>query len=362
MPPSVPPESQYKAYLVNPRLIDVDPHFANGCASCHRGDEKAASREKAHAGLIKRPSSNITICGRCHDDIAKVYKDSLHYTTAGLRNGVSGRFTAKEKKIFDDRVFQGSCRSCHATCGDCHVASRKIGGISTGLIKGHEFTAKDDGKTCATCHGGRVYPEFTGVFGVQADIHHQKGMTCLDCHNKAELHGTGTVYASKTDVREKPACTDCHKVGSEKTDEARTSHTRHKGKVSCYACHSGGSYTNCYACHIGKGATAKPGFYLGLNPKDGKTVTTLRLVPTVRDTFRSVGIMQRNFDNVPNYWATPPHNITKLTDRTRSCHVCHQDKQNFLTKGMLIKDGSKANNLLIYSPKPIKSLLPAARR
>lgn len=349
----MPAESQYKAYLVNPKIINTDPHFADGCASCHRGDEKAASREKAHIGLVKKPSSDLTVCGQCHDKIVKTYKDSLHFTTEGFRNGVSGRFSSKEKKIFNDKVFERSCRSCHASCGDCHVSSPKIGGISTGLLKGHEFVPKDDGKTCATCHGGRVYPEFTGDFGGQADVHYQKGMTCLNCHNKAELHGTGTLYASKTDVREKPSCANCHKPGSEQTDKARSSHVQHKDRVSCYACHSGGSYTNCYDCHIGKGATPKPGFYLGRNPKDKKTVTTLRLVPAVRDTFLSAGISQENYDALPNYWAAPTHNIKKRTDRTRSCEVCHKDKQHFLTKEMLIPGGSKANNLLIYDPKPI---------
>jgi hypothetical protein len=350
----VPAESQYKAYLVNPKIIATDPHFADGCVSCHKGNEKAATRERAHAGLVKKPSSDITVCGQCHDKVSKVYKDSLHFTTEGLRNGVSKRFSAKEKKIFDEKVFQQSCRSCHASCGDCHVASPKIAGISTGLIKGHEFVAKDDGTTCARCHGGRVYPEFTGDFGGQADVHYQKGMTCLNCHTKGELHGTGTRYASKTDVKEKPACTNCHKPGTEKSDKARSSHAQHKEKVSCYACHAGGSYTNCSDCHIGKGTTPKPGFYLGLNPKDKKTVTTLRLVPVVRDTFKAVGIVQKNYDSVPNYWATPTHNIKKRTDRTRSCEACHKDKINFLTKETLIKGGSKANNLLLYNPKPIQ--------
>ncbi|MHB8111426.1 MAG: cytochrome c3 family protein [Syntrophorhabdaceae bacterium] len=351
----MPAESQYKAYLVDPKIVDTDPHFTDGCASCHRGDEKAASREKAHAGIVKKPSSDLKICAQCHEKITGVYKSALHFTTEGFRSGVSGRFSAAEKKVFNDKVFERSCRSCHASCGDCHVASPKIGGITTGLLKGHQFVAKNDTKTCSTCHGGRVYPEFTGDFGGQADVHYQRGMTCLSCHNKAEMHGTGQKYMSKTDVKEKPACINCHKAGSEKTTKAKTSHAQHKGKVSCYACHSGGSYTNCYNCHPGKGAIPKPGFYLGLDPKDKKTVTTLRLVPTVRDTFKSAGIAMQNFDLVPNYWGSAVHNIKKRTDRTRSCDVCHVEKKHFLTKDMLIKDGSKANNLLIYSPKSTKN-------
>ena len=91
--------------------------------------------------------------------------------------------------------------------------------------------------------------------------------------------------------------------------------------------------------------------------RDKKTITTLRVIPTVRDTFLSAGIKMENFDLLPNYWDTVPHNIKKRTERTRSCDVCHVDKEGFLTKETLIKDGSKANEELIYTPKPIKNLL-----
>jgi hypothetical protein len=338
---------------VDRKLLDGDPHFAEGCASCHRGDEKAASRDKAHAGLVKRPSSDLKVCGKCHEKIADTYKGSLHFTAAGLRQGVSGRFSPRELKIFDEKVFQQSCRSCHASCGDCHVMSPKIGGVTTGLLKNHQFVAKDDGKTCAMCHGGRVYPEFTGDLGGSADVHYQKGMTCLNCHKKMEFHGTGTIYQAKAEVKEKPACVNCHKPGSEKTEKAKASHAQHGKKVACQACHSGGSYSNCSGCHLGKGATPKADFNLGLDPSDRKTLTTLRLVPTVRDTFKSAGIAMERYDALPNYWGSPVHNIKKRTDRTRSCEACHVGKQGFLTKEKLIKDGSKANELLLYNPKPI---------
>lgn len=79
----------------------------------------------------------------------------------------------------------------------------------------------------------------------------------------------------------------------------------------------------------------------------------MRLIPTVRDTFKSEGIEMANYDSLPNYWNSPVHNIRKRTDRTRSCDTCHIDKKNFLTKDMLIENGSKANEALIYTPKPI---------
>lgn len=344
----------YKGYLVNKDLIDGDPHFLQGCTSCHKGDDKARNRETAHKGMIARPSDNIAVCAECHESTAKSYKTSLHYTTAGLMHGVSGRMSDQEKKVFGEKVFEGSCRSCHASCGDCHVKSPVVSGVNTGLIKSHAFVRRDEGRTCALCHGGRVYPEFTGDYGGAADVHYQKGMICLDCHKKTQSHGDGNTYATRQDMKDKPSCVSCHKEKQEKTAKARSAHATHAKKVSCQACHASAPYRNCYDCHLGKGAQAKPGFILGLNPRDKKTVTTLRVVPTARDTLKDAGISMHQYDTLPNYWNTSPHNIRKRTERTRSCEVCHEEKKDFLTKETLIKNGSKANESLIYAPKPLK--------
>jgi hypothetical protein len=344
----------YKGFLVDKALLTKDPHFANGCGPCHKGDEKATAKETAHKGLVPRPSEDLSLCAQCHEPIAASYKTSLHYTTAGLKHGVSGRLSEPEKKVFADKVFEKSCRTCHASCGDCHVKSPIIGGVNVGLIKGHAFVKRDEGRTCSLCHGGRVYPEFTGEYGGTADVHYEKGMVCMDCHKKSQSHGDGRAYNSRQEFKDKPSCAGCHKAGTEKTEKARSAHTTHSASLSCQACHSSGPYRNCYECHSGKGAQAKPGFILGLNPRDKKTVTTLRVIPAVRDTFKDAGIPMADYDALPNYWNTVPHNIRKRTERTRSCEVCHDEKKDFLTKESLLKNGSKANESLIYAPKPLK--------
>ena len=345
----------YKAFLVDISLIEKDMHFKESCTFCHKGNGRGATRDAAHKGLVARPSDNLETCEMCHEDITKPFKNALHYTTEGQRQGIAGRFSQNELNIFNDKVFEGSCRSCHASCGDCHVKAPVIGGVNTGLLKGHRFVKRDEGKTCGLCHGGRIYPEFTGEYGGAADIHYQKGMICVDCHKKGALHGNSVVpYIFRKEVKERPRCNNCHKIGQEKTELAKTSHKSHNNKVSCYACHSGGAYRNCYDCHLGKGATSKPGFILGLNPRDKKIVTTLRVIPTVRETFKTADIAMEQFDRLPNYWDTAPHNIRKRTERTRSCEVCHEEKKDFLTKDMLLKDGSKANEGLVYIPKRIK--------
>lgn len=351
-PPSVKADEYYKAFLVDKNLIGKDVHLSINCTECHKGDDKKDKKEEAHLNLNKRPSDNIDLCARCHKDIARNYKVSLHYMPYGLKNVFAERLSAKEKKIFEEKVFEKSCRSCHASCGDCHVKSPVVGGVNLGLIKGHKFIKRDESKTCALCHGGRVYPEYTGEYNGISDVHYQKGMMCMDCHSIKEIHGDGTPQLARKLLEYKNTCTKCHKPGSEKTDKAKEAHRIHdEGKVSCFACHVGGEYRNCYNCHVGEGSTSKPGFILGRNPRAKNQLTTLRIVPTVRDTFKKVGIKMENFDKLPNYWDSAVHNIKKRTDRTRNCDTCHTEKKNFLKKEDLIPNGSRANEELIFEFK-----------
>jgi len=353
-PPPVKTEEMYKRFLVDKKLIGKDRHFAMGCQFCHKGNQAGKDKEAAHTGLVKRPSDNMQTCRICHKQIADFYEKSLHYTTIGQRHGVMKRFSASELKQFDAKVFEQSCRSCHASCGDCHVKSPTIGGVSAGFIQGHKFVKRDEEKTCAFCHGGGVYAEFTGKYEGQPDVHYQKGKKCFDCHKKDELHGDGNSYLSKNDVKNRPSCKNCHQLGKEKKLTAKLSHEKHKDKVSCYGCHASENYRNCYDCHMEKGSHSKPGFLLGLSPRDKKKLTTLRVIPTVRNTFEKVGIKMEQYDALPNYHAAPIHNIKKRTERTRTCDTCHVDRSGFLTKEQLIPDGSQMNEKLIMTPKPIR--------
>jgi hypothetical protein len=265
-----------------------------------------------------------------------------------LRAGIKQRLSEAEAQTFDADVFEQSCRSCHASCGDCHVKSPIISGVNLGLQAGHAFVRKDESKTCALCHNGRVYTEFTGEYAGTPDIHFQKGMSCTDCHKEAEFHASMGPQSDRRSVADKPSCLDCHPRGSEKTDSAKQAHADHQDRASCSACHSSGDYRGCALCHLGQGASAFPQFYLGDNPRKPGQLTTLRLVPTVRDTFAKAGIAQSNYDAMPTYWDTVPHNTQKATARTRDCAVCHYEKRDVLKEIDLPRGGSEANKKLIF--------------
>lgn len=303
--------------------------------------------------MVPRPSDDPDRCGECHPDIADTYRNALHYTARGLREGVIQRFSEAEGEVFDEKVFQKSCRTCHASCGGCHVKSPDIAGIPLGLIDGHRFVRKNEEKTCAYCHGGRVYPEFTGQYGVVKDVHFSKKMMCMDCHKTAELHGDGNRYLSRRNRQVKPDCRSCHPPDRKQSDKAGKAHAAHDGILSCTACHSLSTYKNCKGCHLGKGAEASTGFFLGKNPHRMSEITTLRRVPAARDTFASVGLTISRYDALPNYWDATPHVINKLTERTSNCYMCHMVKMGFLKAGDLDEAASTANRKLIHEPKPI---------
>lgn len=352
--PLIKPDTYYKRYHVDKALLKKDPHLLEGCTPCHKGNGKASDKDEAHKGIVNRPSADLKVCGQCHDDITNPYMYSLHSTLQGFATKMSKRLGAKEEKVFMDNVFGKSCRSCHAACGDCHVSSPAVNGVRTGFIRGHAFVRKDEGKTCAVCHGGRVYPEFTGRNAASPDIHYQKGMSCTQCHKKAQLHGDGNAYRNKGMGTGVPGCRDCHKKGSEKKSVARLAHSKHDGRVTCYGCHVDGEYRTCSGCHDGKALSTKPGFILGADPSDKRILTTLRRVPIGRDSFLKAGITMEQFDALPDYRTAPVHRIRRATDRTRSCDVCHVNRKGFLTKGSVIKDGSRANEGLIFKMAPLE--------
>ena len=343
----------YKGFVLDWTAIEEDEHLAQGCAFCHGGDEAGQTRDEAHKNLVKRPSDDPDVCGQCHEEIADTFRTALHYTAAGLKHGVRKRFSEEEKKRFDTQVFEQSCRTCHASCGDCHVKGPRLNKICTGLLKGHRFVKGDTEKTCGFCHAGRVYPEYTGQYGVVKDVHMEKGMMCLDCHKKESLHGDGTAYASRRQVKAKPACADCHPFDETQSQKARQAHEPHEGILTCTACHAISTYKQCTGCHLGAGGKSKSGFILGPDPENPSVITTLRTVPTVPDTFKKAGLSMTHYDQVPNFHAATPHVIRKQTERTNNCAMCHLVKVGFLTKSKLIPGGAKANETLIYRPKPV---------
>lgn len=157
------------------------------------------------------------------------YSKSLHATNRGLVFAYDHGLR-KLTGLPADRI--GCTKdACHArTCNVCHDVD------AAGSVVSPVSRAKVE-KACEPCHGA---PDPKDV-----DVHVRRGMTCLDCHTAREIHGDGKAYDSAwQEGAIETRCENCHKEVS-----TSRSHTVHRGKVDCSACHTR-EMRACFNCHI----------------------------------------------------------------------------------------------------------------
>ena len=199
---------------MNASFLDAK-HGEIPCEQCHGGNPEDPNWQTAHQGIVKDPTfpSADRACGECHEDIVKTAQNSFHYTLAPFDKVIETR-TDKQNVDTFRKVSQAKekhCSTCHASCGQCHVSRPDY--VEGGLLKGHLFQNPPPmDTTCASCHGGRVFGEYTGIRdGFPADVHfEEKEMKCVDCHTAKEIHADATGVATRFDLPARPKCRKCH--------------------------------------------------------------------------------------------------------------------------------------------------------
>lgn len=310
----------------------LDDHLAMvSCTGCHGGDASVLEdKDAAHAGLVADPSAGANSpCAACHAEVASSYESSVHFNLWGEKAAIAARIGVAGFDSCPEWVkhgFKGECRSCHATCGDCHVSIPDSAG--KGLIKNHQFKKKPHQKNqCMACHGSRIAAEFMGeIEGNEPDIHFSKGMTCMTCHTGAEMHAPSAPGTDRYHVKQAAQCESCHPV-----KDANPYHLAHWTDLSCYVCHAQ-SYNNCSRCHVAGGWKNDPNytqnnpardFKIGLNPFPDKPYkfVTLRHVPVVPDTFDNWEGSEHGalagYSSLPTWKYATSHSIRRWTDRTK---------------------------------------------
>jgi thiosulfate/3-mercaptopyruvate sulfurtransferase len=316
-------------------------HYEIGCVGCHNGVDNTDDKIIAHSGdFITHPSMfSEEKCGSCHRDIVNKFKTSIHNgmgqkRKVAIRSGLNGSDDFNKLPAHQIEGYNANCATCHGTCGNCHVVRPPIGG--GGLAKGHSFTREPDMiNVCVACHVSRGGHAYLGIAsGTQPDVHLTKmSYNCVDCHSGAELHGDGTKVEQRYAYKQLPKCEDCH------TDQQTTNyyHVAHYDDFNCQVCHSQ-DYNNCGSCHIhGDGARipAYLGFKIAANPipgiKTGYDLTLVRRTLAARDNWDKYGVPDyANFNALPTYNYTSPHNILRWTSRTNTaqgkgcssnCHI-----------------------------------------
>jgi len=220
---------------------------------------------------------------------------SLHFTNRGIEflyskeQGGVGSITGLT-------AAEAGCvkAECHVTsCDTCH--RKDVGGKPTYSPDPALAQA-----ACANCHD---------VKKDDPDVHARKGMTCMSCHSVREVHGDGVTY----DTYSQPGvfdtrCENCH------ASIARTrSHTVHRGKLDCSACHTLETQA-CLNCHLDATREAKKENQIPLTGvlflvNHGGKVTTANLLSFVSGPKTMITL-------APNF----AHSITRAG---RTCPDCH---------------------------------------
>jgi len=355
--------------MVSQEFTDSE-HGQVGCTECHAGNGDAQDKTAAHKGMIPQPSFNNLddACGDCHDEIVQGVSQSLHFSLSTFTTIMASRTGGNDAHL--DMAQERHCGDCHTSCGGCHVSRPKnVGG---GFVDGHNFNKRPSIlEQCTACHGSRVGNEYMGKRG-QGDVHALKGnMHCVACHTQEELHAPAPAdLPGRYHLAQKPECTDCHK---DLEKGSIRDHEIHAGKVQCQVCHSQ-TYTNCYSCHTGMDKDGLPYYTtqldketmkIGLNtdptPDADYSYMLVRHVPVDKELFAHYADNAlKQFDKVPNWKRTSPHNIQRKTWQNANCNHCHGNRELFLSDSDLLDYEIKANQRVVVPDNRVPALVEQA--
>lgn len=103
----------------------------------------------------------------------------------------------------------------------------------------------------------------------------------------------------------------------------------------------------CGGCHSGRNT----------DPNIPHQYTLMRHVPTtptMMDRLARLTSTLVNFDRIPTWKPATPHNIQRVTARSRTCDACHNNANLFLRLQDLDPKGSQANGRVVTAPpRPI---------
>lgn len=395
------PLEPWEKVLIDSKVYPETVHGLIECTTCHSGEE-STDKDTAHLGLVARPSEDSDeTCGSCHPYLNKAFETSLHSTQQGYWTDIEARGGHEYDSDLQE-MFGNHCASCHTTCGDCHVSQpSSVGG---GFIDGHNFNETPSmTRNCTACHGSRVGNEYLGKNeGALGDVHfRQVRMTCVDCHTSNEMHN----YSSSTSVNcaqchtdskegqalpinhievggssdadhrydgmQTPKCENCHSSVVSGTDDIEM-HSQHGDQLSCQVCHSV-SYSSCDSCHVklseetGNPMFSTEGtyltFFIGRNTLQSNErpyeYVPVRHIPVDPESYSFYGEnLLPNFNALPTWAYSTPHNVQLNTPQNESCNSCHGNADIFLTIDKVNPDEVEANQdvIIMEVPAPISGL------
>ncbi|MCX6170447.1 MAG: hypothetical protein NTX65_13965 [Ignavibacteriales bacterium] len=165
----------------------AETHLRNLCASCH------LSNEKTDFGPVEELSRGGG-CLACHLNYSKEAEEELKkIRKEGKKEGTNEKFHPS----ITLQVENKHCFGCHSRSGRISLS---YDGWHETLLKPEEIKGKV---------GFRILDDGRVVTKIQADVHSERGMICIDCHTSYELMGDGK-YNLHKEEQMKVQCVDCH--------------------------------------------------------------------------------------------------------------------------------------------------------
>ncbi len=162
-----------------------DKHLRDLCANCHLGAEKTTYGEITQ---LSRGGG----CNACH----------LNYSNEAKQDLAS--YLASNKSKLPEFHPSTNIFANDTHCFGCHSRSSRIStnymGLQETLLDESEVNNIDE---YTVLEDKRVYKN------LEEDVHHTKGLLCIDCHSSHEVMGDGKKYAHEEQAV-KLQCTDCH--------------------------------------------------------------------------------------------------------------------------------------------------------
>ena len=163
----------------------ADNHTRDLCASCHLGAEKTST------GPIQQESRGGG-CLACH----------LNYNPAASKAYYANKISPSTKApnfhpTINLNISNDHCFGCHSRSG--RISTSYEGWHETRLYKNE---IPDTGRY-------RVLDDERVFRYVAQDIHHARGLACIDCHGSTEVMGDGQKHAFQSEA-ERSQCQDCH--------------------------------------------------------------------------------------------------------------------------------------------------------
>ena len=163
----------------------ADKHIRDLCANCHLGAKKP---DYGEINQLSRGGG----CIACHLNYSEEAKSDLE------------QYIASDKKKLPQFHPSTDIFVNNTHCFGCHSRSSRIStnyeGLQETLLDEIEIHGK---KNYSVLEDKRVYKH------MEEDVHHTKGLLCIDCHSSHEVMGDGNRYLHEEDAVSLQ-CSDCH--------------------------------------------------------------------------------------------------------------------------------------------------------